>query len=111
MPEIKKLLILSGEADKYQHLIKEAALPGLHMQVSSNVEDALDMVGDCEIILGEPHLVSQVLAAANQLRWVQSCWAGVDRLCQPGLRRDYLLTGVSGEFGRLISEYVTGYLF
>ncbi len=81
------------------------------MQVSGSVESAMAVAADCEIILGEPPLVSQVLEAASQLRWVQSCWAGVDSLCQPGLRRDYLLTGVTGQFGQLISEYVTGYLF
>lgn len=81
------------------------------MQVSNSVESAMAVAADCEIILGEPQLVSQILEAASQLRWVQSCWAGVDSLCQPGLRRDYLLTGVTGQFGQLISEYITGYLF
>ena len=108
---MKKLLILSSEADQYQRLIAAARLPDLHMQVSDSAASAADVVADCEIILGEPQLVSQVLAAANRLRWVQSCWAGVDSLCQPGLRRDYLLTGVGGQFGRLISEYITSYLF
>lgn len=108
---MKKLLILSSEADQYERLIVAAGLPDLHIQASSSVASAVGMAGDCEIILGEPQLVSQVLASANQLRWVQSCWAGVDALCQPGLRRDYLLTGVGGQFGRLISEYITGYLF
>jgi len=42
---------------------------------------------------------------------VQSTWAGVDQLCQPDMRRDYLLTGAKEIFGPTISEYVITYLF
>ena len=107
----KQLLVLSREAEQYQRLIAEADLPGLRVQSTDSASIGAGLVGDCEIILGEPVLVSQVLEAATQLKWVQSCWAGVDALCRPGLRQDYLLTGVTGQFGQLISEYVTGYLF
>lgn len=107
----RKLLILSPEAEQYQRLIAASGLPGLEVQAASNVADAKAMLADSEIILGEPRLVSRVLDAATRLQWVQSCWAGVDDLCQPGLRRDYLLTGITGHFGALISEYVSGYIF
>jgi len=69
------------------------------------------LVAGCNIVLGEPSLTGRVLASADRLEWVQSSWAGVDRLCRPELRHDYILTGVKGIFGALISEYVLTYLF
>lgn len=96
---------------EYQRLIAAAGLPDLHVQAASSVASGAAMVRDCEIVLGEPTLVSQVLDAAKQLQWVQSCWAGVESLCLPDMRSDYLLTGVEGKFGHLISEYISGYLF
>ena len=108
---MNKLLILSRDAQDYVSLIKQQGLQNLDIQAFTEVSDAIGKAEDCEIILGEPPLVSQVLQAAGQLKWVQSCWAGVDQLCQAGLRRDYILTGVTGKFGSLISEYITGYVF
>lgn len=106
----KRLLVLSQVAEQYSRLISAAKLPGLQVQLASNVATGKALIGDCEILLGEPQMVSEVIASATQLKWMQSCWAGVDSLCKPKLRKDYLLTGVTGQFGQLISEYVTGYL-
>jgi len=61
-------------------------------------------------VLGEPSLIRQVLPSLSSLRWVQSTWAGVEPLLDPSLRRDYTLTNARGVFGRLMSEYVFGYL-
>lgn len=63
------------------------------------------------MVLGDPPMVREILASTKRLEWVQSTWAGVDSLCRPGLRRDYVLTGAKGVFGKLISEYVMAYLF
>lgn len=108
---MNKLLILAADATKFAALIKAADLQQLEVQATVNIESAKTLIKDCNIILGDPPLVSEVLVSANQLEWVQSSWAGVDRLCQPDLRRDYVLTGVKGVFGPLISEYVMTYLF
>jgi phosphoglycerate dehydrogenase-like enzyme len=108
---VNKLLILSGDAPRFVSLIEKQKLQNLDIQACSEVSDGIRLVADRDIILGEPPMIRQVLHAANQLKWVQSCWAGVDAFCQPGLRQDYILTGVTGQFGNLISEYVMGYLF
>jgi phosphoglycerate dehydrogenase-like enzyme len=50
------------------------------------------------------------LPAMTALRWVQLTWAGVERMLDPTLRRDYVLTNIRGVFGPLMSEYVFGYL-
>lgn len=108
---MNKMLILAEDANDYYPLVAAERLPQLEIVSSTEPEEALALVGDCNIILGEPPLIVDVLASARQLKWVQSSWAGVDRLCGPGLRQNYVLTGVKGIFGALISEYVMTYLF
>ncbi len=108
---MNKLLILAEDAKDYFPLVVAENLPQLEIVAATGPEEALASVADCNIILGEPPLLADVLASANQIKWVQSSWAGVDRLCRPGLRHDYVLTGVKGIFGALISEYVMTYLF
>lgn len=108
---VNKLLILAADAAKYTALIKAADLQHLEVSTSGDLESAKALVAGCNMVLGDPLLVSEVLAAADQLVWVQSTWAGVDHLCRTGLRRDYVLTGAKGIFGPLISEYVMTYIF
>jgi len=108
---VNKLLILAADAAQYAALIQAADLQQLEIRSTGDVASANTLIEDCNIILGDPLLVSNVLESARDLEWVQSSWAGVDHLCQPGLRRDYVLTGAKGIFGPLISEYVMTYLF
>ena len=108
---MNKLLILSADAAKYAVLIKAADLQQLEIRTACDIESAKELVAGCNIVLGDPPLVSDVLASADQLEWVQSSWAGVDHLCWEGSRRDYVLTNAKGMFGSLISEYVMTYLF
>ena len=65
----------------------------------------------CNIILGDPSMVSEVLGTSQQLEWVQSSWAGVDHLCQEGHAPGLCTDRCKGIFGPLISEYVMTYLF
>jgi len=108
---VNRLLILTADAERYGTLIKAANLQDLDILMTADVMSAQALIDDRNIILGDPLLVSEVLAPARQLEWVQSSWAGIDHLCQPGLCRDYVLTGIKGIFGPLISEYVMTYLF
>ena len=108
---MNKLLILSAEAEKYYSLIREADLQQLEIKAASDTDSARELIAGCNIVLGDPPLLSEVLASANSLAWMQSAWAGVEQLCRPGLRRDYVLTNAKGIFGPQISEYVMTYLF
>jgi len=108
---LNKLLILTEDAEKYAPLVSAACLQRLEVLAASGIETAAELVVDCNIILGAPPLVSDILSSADRIEWVQSSWAGIDRLCRPELRRDYVLTGVKDIFGALISEYVITYLF
>lgn len=108
--QMNRLLILSAEAAVYQSLLEPADLPKLKISLATDVESAGPLLADCNIILGDPPLVSQVLGQLPALQWVQSSWAGVDSLCKKGQRRDYVLTGAKDVFGPLMSEYMMVYL-
>lgn len=108
---MNKLLILTEDADEFVPLVVAADLPQLKIVSACHIGLAAELVEDCNIILGEPPLVSEVIASARKLEWIQSSWAGVDSLCQTAMRRDYQLTGVKGIFGAQITEYVITYLY
>lgn len=90
-------------------MIQNASLPGLIILTAQH-PDEVQISTDCELVFGEPSLVSQVIGKLPNLRWVQSTWAGVEPLLVEGLRRDYTLTKVRGVYGPLIAEYVFAYL-
>jgi len=106
-----RLLILSRRAADYERPIAAARLPDLAaMIVTEDPAEALRRAGGCDLALGEPSLLAQVLPQMPALQWVQATWAGVEPLLAQGLRRDYMLTNARGVFGSLMSEYVFGYL-
>lgn len=97
-----KLLILAQDGNKYRALIEEAQLDQL--------EFATQPAADVDIVLGEPSLIKAALESLSALSWAQSIWAGVEPLLDPAARRDYILTNARGVFGKLMSEYIVGYL-
>ena len=99
-----KLLILSSdETEEYRKLIEQANLPGLGGITSRPTKD-------CDIVLGEPRLIRDAMPTLSNAKWIQSMYAGVEVLMDPSFRRDYILTNARGVFGKLMSEYVFGYL-
>lgn len=111
-PDRQRLLLLvpPAETGNYRELLQAAALPGLELVLPADVDEARRRAPECTLLLGVPARVAEVLDAATRLRWVQSTYAGVEALCRPGLRRDYLLTGIKGVFGPLVREYVFGWI-
>jgi phosphoglycerate dehydrogenase-like enzyme len=97
-----KLLILSKDDKTYRLILEEACLPHLDIIHAP--------AADCEIVLGSPSMIAKELGNLQNLKWVQSTWAGVEPLLDPSLRRDYVLTNARGVFGGLMSEFVFGYL-
>ena len=109
-PNRHNFLILSQHFEIYQPLISQQNLPGLSLLAVGDAEAALREGTDCDVIFGEPSLVSRVLNYLPNVNWVQTTWAGVDPLLAPGMRRDYILTNARNVYGAMISEYVFGYL-
>lgn len=108
---MNKLLVLAVDAKEHIRQLKAAGLQNLEIVTAREAGTVADMAAVCNIMLGDPPLIREVLDSAKCLQWVQSSWAGVDNLCRPELRKDYILTGLKDVFGPLISEYVMTYLF
>lgn len=105
-----RVLVLTKHPDEYRRLIEQQALPGLDLVAASEVQEGLGRGADSEILVGDPARVVASLPHLPRLRWVQLTWAGVERMLDPSLRRDYVLTNIRGVFGPLMSEYVFSYL-
>ena len=95
-----KLYIATEHDDTYVQLILNQDLPDL--EITQNPESA-------ELVLASPPLIADRLNEFTQLDWLQSTYAGINKLTQPNLRHDYTLTNVKGIFGPAIAEYVLGY--
>ncbi|AEY00780.1 D-isomer specific 2-hydroxyacid dehydrogenase family protein [Oceanimonas sp. GK1] len=104
------LLLLSQDNHHYRDLLSKAYLPGLTVLMPGNDNDIRAGLERADILLGEPARIRPWLKEARALKWVQSTYAGVDKLLGPGIRQDYLLTNVRGIFGPLVSEYVFAHL-
>ena len=104
------LLVLASDADDYCKLLEELELSDLEFISSKGGDDAREKIRNCNIVLCEPGLVAPVLHEVKCLQWVQSTFAGIELLCAEGLRRDYMLTGIKGVYGPVISEYVFAYI-
>ena len=97
-----KLLILSEQEKRYRSLIESAHLPDLIIEST--------LTPEVDIVFGAPSLIKDALASLPALTWVQTTSAGVETLMDSSLRRDYVLTNARNVFGKLMSEYVFGYL-
>jgi phosphoglycerate dehydrogenase-like enzyme len=107
---LHNLIILSKNFNDYINWLVVKNLPDLVISEATASPSEINPSLPCDILLGDPTLVVEVLHLLPGLRWYQSTWAGVEVLMRPGLRRDYLMTNARGVFGPLMSEFVFGYL-
>jgi len=105
-----KLVILAEDAAHYLELLTQAALPNLSIKIYSQIDHNNNDIQECDILFGQPDLISAALPQAKNVKWVQSMWAGITPLLANKLRKDYQLTGVKGIFGQIMSEYVLCHL-
>ncbi len=105
-----KLLILSRNSHTYAKFIADAALPALTVTPAVTVAEAMANADQANILLAPPDLAYEILPTMTKLQWMQSTWAGVNKLLGEECRKDYLLTGVKGVFGSIMSEYVFCYI-
>jgi phosphoglycerate dehydrogenase-like enzyme len=104
-----RVLIIAEDADDYAAQIDMDSAGSIPAVACTTAEKATKAYDGQSIILGQPDMIAAVIAEMPQVKWVQSTWAGVNPLLALD-RRDYLLTGVKGIFGPIMSEYVVAYL-
>ena len=99
---MSKLLILAQDPKEYLDRIQQAKLPDLETFTEFNP--------DCDIVFGDTGRIKEALPNLPNLKWVQTTSAGIERLMDKSLPRDYTLTNAKDVFGESMSEYVFGYL-
>ncbi len=108
--ELNQLIILSKDFEIYKQIIEQARLPGLTILAMDDPGEAIPCGTECNLLFGEPSLLSEVINHLPNLKWVQTSWAGVEPLFALGMRQDYVLTNARYVYGPMMSEYVFGYL-
>jgi len=87
----------------------QAILPNARVVAASNLQQAISEAADADVIVGyNPEICNpQLLAAAKQLRWLQSLAAGVELCMQvPAIRTPNLLvTNMRGVDAPIIAEH------
>jgi len=106
MPEV---LVVGPQAEEFRALLEPTGLPHFSARYCEHADVAAVHAANAEIMFGPPAMVAALIDQCPQLRWVQSTWAGVRPLIEQP-RRNFLLTGVKGIFGELMSEYVLAWL-
>lgn len=110
------LTILSDEA----HEIKHALAAQMNRQTQQYANISIDVVqcatsatdidvNNVSVLLADPDLAASIIDKCLSLTWCQSTWAGNAPLLQLN-KKDYVLTGLKGVFGKLMREYVFAYL-
>lgn len=105
-------LILSKDAHIYLSLSRaqQANFSAHHASTGAQVlQMSQEDLAQVHWLLAEPSLAVEVLDLLPNLRWLQSTWAGVEKLLAYP-RRDYVLTNIRGVFAPLISEYVLAHV-
>lgn len=80
---------------------------GAQCEFTFQGKETEDAIVAAEVMIGEPG--ESELQKAENLRWLQLTWAGVDKYTKMKVfPTGVTLTNASGAFGKIISEYVIG---
>jgi phosphoglycerate dehydrogenase-like enzyme len=109
----RKVLLLPGTGATPDRLPElQSAVPGARFVAVASPAQALVEAADADVIIGSnPEVCSpQLLAAAKQLRWLQSLSAGVELCMQvPAIRQPNLLvSNMRGVDAPIIAEHAIG---
>ena len=104
-------MILSKDATSFARMLGEQGVDLHDIAVCSNMDevreaqDSSHSWSSVQWLMAEPSLAAEILPLMPNLRWLQSTWAGVEKLLALP-RRDYVLTNIRGVLARSMGEYV-----
>ncbi len=105
-----KCVVGTRDPEDWEKGLERPEFEMLDATIVTTTEEATALMQEAEIAIGIPAFFAEGINNATELRWVQSSFAGVDALCAPGLRTDYVLTNMKGVYGNPIAEYVFAYI-
>ncbi len=82
--------------------------PDLEIVVAENEEDLKREISDATILLSRS--IPEGIEAAEQLKWIQFTWEGVDHFTDAFMESDILLTNAGGAHSLQMAEHVFSYL-
>ena len=81
---------------------------GVKVQATSDTKELLTLIGDADVLLAGV-FSRELFLAAKRLKWIQSLFAGVDRLLLPEVVQSKVtLTNASGVNSTAVSEHAIG---
>ena len=102
------IVILSKEYAAYKAALEAYTEPTF--SITQATDDPLQIDHDkVRVMLADPGLAASIVDKCDNLQWIQSGWAGNTPLIKQN-KRNYVLSGVKGVFGRQMREYVFAYL-
>lgn len=102
---MRHLAVVGPHAERLAALIRPHLGPQRALLLYTGDGELPEGLVEADVALGAPDLLAPMLHQLPHLRWVQSTWAGITPFLDAP-RRDYLLSGVKGIFGRSMAEYV-----
>ncbi len=78
---MNQILIIETDASTYALELEKQSLPGAQIFSATSPEEAEGYAAQARIILGRPDFVASILHLAENLKWVQSTYAGIEPLC------------------------------
>lgn len=107
---MKNLIIVSRDWEIYKSRFEtNNELQQHFLLTDAGTTSKQSMLNEANVMIGEPDLTAKCVTQCKELDWLQSTWAGNNKL-QALPKKDYALTGVKGVFGLQMVEYVLSYL-
>lgn len=105
-----KILVDSGYASEVMDIADR--YPNLEIVVASSAEEALEMVPECEAVVGSGYNVAALVRAGTKLKWIQTASAGVEGYVRVPelLERDIILTNAKIIQGPEIADHALALL-
>ncbi len=105
-----KLAIISSDHKAFEEMfIADINLHTIYELIYSGTEPPNAILNEVEVLIGEPSLLAPLIEKCLYLKWVQSTWAGNNKL-QGLTNKSYILTGVKNVFGLQMVEYILAYM-
>lgn len=104
------LAIVSRNYDVYETYFNTMIPPVDNVElIYAGADPGCETIVDADIVLSEPDIAITFISNCSKLQWLQSTWAGNNKL-QEHSKRNYALTGTKGIFTAQMREYVFAYL-
>lgn len=112
-----RILVLDGPAGSSRSYLRDVALAGCEVTLSTSPEEALEEIGDAEILLvwdKDPYVGSMpgILERGNALRWLHSAYVGLDGItdeCERSLEGVRVTAG-GDVFAQSMAEFACAYI-